>query len=218
MAIRIGPTPVMARWTGRAEGDVRPDAPGAPERSRRILDRRWCWVRQVHGSEVVVAGPGTESGEEADAVVSADPEVALAVFSADCATVALASPEGVMGAVHAGWKGVVAGVIGRAVEAVRSLGATSVFAGLGPCIRPECYEFGLADLDRVAAAVGPAARSVTRFGAPALDLPAAVAGALAEAGAELVVSDPTCTGCSPDHFSYRARGSVERQALVVWRP
>lgn len=165
-----------------------------------------------------MAEPGMVSGTDADALVATDAEAALAVFSADCATVALASPEGLMGAVHAGWKGVLAGVVDRAVEAIWALGATAVFAGLGPCIRAECYEFGPTDLDRVAAAVGPEVRAVTRWGTPALDLPAAVGSALAASGAELVVSDGTCTGCSPDHYSYRASGAVERQALVVWRP
>jgi YfiH family protein len=172
----------------------------------------------VHGAEVVLAGPEMAQEADADALVADDPEVALAVFSADCATVALASPEGVMGAVHAGWKGVLAGVVGTAVDAVRALGATSVFAGLGPCIRAECYEFGPSDLDRVAAAVGPEVRATTRWGTAALDLPAAVAAALAASGADLVAADRTCTGCSPNHYSYRAAGSVERQALLVWRP
>lgn len=165
-----------------------------------------------------MAGAETTPGTDADALVAKDREVALAVFSADCATVALASPEGVMGAVHAGWKGVVAGVVGRAVEAIWALGATAVFAGLGPCIRAECYEFGPRHLDEVAAAIGPEVRAVTRWGTPALDLPAAVGSALAASGAELVVSDGTCTGCSPEHYSYRASGAIERQALVVWRP
>lgn len=208
----------MARWTGRADGDLRPDAPGWAGRTRQIVDRPWRWVHQVHGSEVVLAGPGMASGEDADALVAKDADVALAVFSADCATVALASPEGVMGAVHAGWKGVLAGVVGRAVEAVFALGASAVYAGLGPCIRAECYEFGPADLDKVAAAIGPEVRAVTRWGTPALDLPAAVGSALAASGAELVAADGTCTGCSPDHYSYRASAAVERQALVVWRP
>lgn len=165
----------------------------------------------------MVSEPGTPSGAEGDALVADDGEAVLAVFSADCATVALASPEGVMAAIHAGWKGVVAGVMGQAVEAVRSLGATSVFAGLGPCIGPECYEFGPDDLERVVAVAGPRARSVTRWGTPALDLPAAVAACLDASGAELVAADGTCTGCSQSHYSYRASGAVERQALVVWR-
>jgi polyphenol oxidase len=218
MAIRLGPTPVLARWTGRPEGDLRPDASGQAVRAGQVLDRPWCWVHQVHGAKVVVARPGMACGADADALVADDPEVALAVFSADCATIALASPEGVMAAVHAGWKGLLAGVVGRAVEALRALGATSVFAGLGPCIRAECYEFGPSDLDRVADVVGPEVRSTTRWGTPALDLPAGVAAALAASGAQLVADDGTCTGCSPDHYSYRAAGAEERQALVVWRP
>ena len=53
-----------------------------------------------------------------------------------------------MAAVHAGWAGLVAGVIGRAVEAMGVLGATRIEGALGPCIHAGCYEFGAADLER----------------------------------------------------------------------
>ena len=102
------------------------------------MDRPVSWVRQVHGDGVVVVeGPGHGCGEEGDALVTAHPEAALAIFTADCAPVALASPEGVVGAAHAGWSGVVGGVIERAVDAMRSLGASRVEAALGPCIHAE---------------------------------------------------------------------------------
>ena len=115
------------------------------------------WLRQVHGSTVVVVpaedGPGPGHLDvpprsvtavldgEADALVSAASSTALAVLTADCASIALGSPEGVFGAVHAGWRGLVDGVVERAVKAMRDNGATEVVAALGPCIGPECYEF-----------------------------------------------------------------------------
>ena len=72
-------------------------------------------IRQVHGGRVVVvedpAAAGARAGTEADALVTAAPGVALAVHTADCAPVALVSPEGVLGVAHAGWKGLEAGVI-----------------------------------------------------------------------------------------------------------
>ena len=96
--------------------------------------------------------------------MSATPGCALAVLTADCAPVALASPEGVFGVAHAGWRGLVAGVLERTVDAMRALGATEIGAVLGPCIRAECYEFGPADLDRVAARLGDGVRATTAVG------------------------------------------------------
>ena len=184
------------------------------------MDRPVSWVRQVHGDGVVVVeGPGHGCGEEGDALVTAHPEAALAIFTADCAPVALASPEGVVGAAHAGWSGVVGGVIERAVDAMRSLGASRVEAALGPCIHAECYEFGAGPLERVVAALDGSVRATTGAGAPALDLPAAVAVALRRAGAHLVHDENVCTACAADrYFSHRARGERQRQAMVVWRP
>jgi copper oxidase (laccase) domain-containing protein len=139
------------------------------------------------------------------------------VLGADCALVALASPEGVVAAAHAGWSGLVAGVIERTVETMRSVGADRIVAYRGPCIGPECYEFSEPDLDRVAARLGEGVRARTRNGRPALDIPAAVAAALSASGVELAGESATCTACSPVHFSHRAHGDTGRQAVAVWR-
>jgi polyphenol oxidase len=152
----------------------------------------------------------------ADGLVSASPAVALTVLTADCASVALGSDEGVFAAVHAGWRGLVAGVVGSAVRAMRSMGATEVVGALGPCIHAGCYEFGPDDLDRVAAGLGDGVRGRTTSGRPALDLPASVAAALAAAGARQVAGVDACTACAAGHFSHRARRDPGRQALVVW--
>ena len=216
---------MRAKWTGRADGDLGPRAEGdVGARRRAVVDLPWSWVRQVHGAGVVTVAPGrVVEGPEADALVtpvgerSGAPGAAVAVFTADCAALALASPEGVLGAVHAGWRGVAAGVIQAAVDAMRRAGARSVVGALGPCIHAECYEFGPADLATVERALGSEVGGRTSWGAPALDLPAAVEAAAEAGGIDLVVSSPVCTACSPGHFSHRARGDRERQALVVWR-
>jgi YfiH family protein len=200
--------------TGRANGDFA--RRGAPR--QRIVDRPWTELRQVHGADVVsVAGPQDGRGSSADAAVSASGDVALAVLTADCAPVALASPEGVLGVAHAGWRGLLAGVVDATVAAMRAMGATRLEAALGPCIHPECYEFGAEDLDRVVAAVGPDARGVDRLGRPALDLPAGVRSALRRAGATLVADAAECTVCSGRYWTWRGQRDQARQALVVWR-
>jgi YfiH family protein len=185
-----------------------------------VVDLPWTWLRQVHGARVVrVAGPGDGAGARADAAVTAAPGCALAVLTADCAPVALASPEGVVGVAHAGWRGVLAGVLEATVAEMRAVGATDVHAVVGPCVRPGCYAFGAVDLDEVAGRLGEEVRATTTAGDPALDLPAAVRGALARAGVDLgeVGDVGTCTACSPRHFSWRARRDHQRQAAVIWR-
>ncbi len=185
----------------------------------RVVDHPVSRVRQVHGDRVVVVErPGGATDEAADALVTAASHAALAVVTADCGPVALASPEGVVVAVHAGWGGVYAGVLERTVEVMRDLGAASVEAALGPCIHVECYEFGPEELDRVAGRLGGTVVGTTAGGRPALDLPAAVRAALERAGAELVHDEDVCTSCAADrYFSHRARREAERQAMVVWR-
>jgi YfiH family protein len=214
--------PALVCFTGRAEGDlghggeyvsaVRPDVEA---RRRAVLDRPWSWVRQVHGDTVVtVTGPGDQAGAVADASVTAHPDAALCVLTADCAPIALATADGQVAVVHAGWRGLVAGIIPKAVAA---LGGGAVTAALGPCIHPECYAFGASDLDAVASVVGDGVRGQTVTGAPALDLPAGVRAALDAAGAELAYDADACTACSPGaYYSYRARGEMARQAVVAW--
>jgi YfiH family protein len=214
--------PARTRWTGRPDGDMA-DPTGndisVHARRRAVVDRPWSWLTQVHGAEVVVVGsPGGASGSVADAAVSRAPGVALAVVTADCAPVSFASAEGVIGVAHAGWRGLVAGVIEETVAAMRRLGALSVVAALGPCIHRECYAFGRPDLDAVAARYGATVSSETSDGRLALDIPSAVRAALEVADVPLVADAGVCTACSADHWSWRARQDGPRQATVVWLP
>ena len=215
---------VQVRATDRTDGDLRIDGEVAAltERRGRIADRPWVWLRQAHGADVVVVGPGDDlpavSGRAADAVVTVRTDVALAVHGADCGVLALSSPEGVIGAVHAGWRGLEAGVVGEAAAAMRHLGASRIEAVVGPCIGPECYEFGVGPLERLADDLGPEVVGTTRAGTPALDVPAALERSLVRAGVEVVGRSGRCTACAAeDLWSFRARGDVGRQAVVVWR-
>ena len=185
-----------------------------------MLDRPWSWLRQVHGDHVVVvAAPGAHAGDEGDGLVSADRGAALAVFTADCAPVALAGANGVIGVAHAGWRGLVAGVIARTVDEMRALGPGEITAALGPCIHAECYEFSPSDLDAVAGHLGDGVRARTADGRAALDMQAAVRAALDGAGVALVHDADACTACAASgYYSHRARAETERQATVVWLP
>jgi YfiH family protein len=178
----------------------------------------WISLHQVHGGRVYpsdVAGPTFgHPAPEADAAVSAESDAVLSVLTADCAPVALVAP-GVIGAVHAGWRGVLAGVLQAAVAEVRTRSSGPITAVLGPCIHPECYEFSAADLDPIAARLGPEVRGQTATGQLALDLPVAVALALTEAGVTDITDIGVCTACSPNHFSHRRDGVTGLQTMLV---
>lgn len=224
-----------AVWTDRHGGVSAPpfdtanlaagsgDVPAAVHENRARLARvlglgreeDWWWLRQVHGSRVVHArGRPPEKAPEADALVTAEWGRPLVVLTADCAPIALVSDTAV-GAVHAGWSGLLAGVVEAAVEQLRVVGSGTVRAVLGPCVHPEHYEFGADDLGRLVDRFGAGVASRTHAGTPALDLPAAVRVALERAGVESVDDVDVCTSASPDHFSHRRDGTTGRQALVV---
>ena len=188
---------------------------------------RLAWARQVHGNHVLLA-PGAPAGNRpsappawqqlgvGDALIGTNPDVATAVFTADCGAVALASDRGEWAAVHAGWRGLEAGVVERAVEAMVDRGASSLTAADGPCIHPECYEFAEDDLRGLEDRFGPGVRSVTAAGTLAFDLPRALRTALEQLEVSVLDGEDVCTACSPRFFSHRARGDTGRQALVMW--
>jgi YfiH family protein len=177
----------------------------------------WVWLDQVHGADVVVTDvpPGVPP-PAADAAATRRPGLPLAVMTADCAPVVIAN-DGAVGVAHAGHKGLATGVIAATVERVRALGSGDVRAFLGPCIRPDHYEFESRDLDRLAAQFGEEVVARTLDGRPAFDIPAAVRIALERAGVGSFDDCGICTAATPDCFSYRRDGVTGRQVTVAVR-
>lgn len=104
-------------------------------------------ARQVHSAKAIaVSKPWTrDDAPEADALVTDVRGIALGILTADCTPVLLIDPKAkVIGAAHAGWRGVRTGVLEAAVEAMVGLGAKSerIVAAMGPCIRMGSYEVG----------------------------------------------------------------------------
>jgi copper oxidase (laccase) domain-containing protein len=165
---------------------------------------------------VVVTAPGGGAGTSADAAVTTRSGAALAVHTADCVPVVLVAEGGGVGVAHAGWRGLLAGVLPATVERLCGVAGGPVRAWVGPHIGPECYEFGLPELEEVVGVLGPGVAAETRRGRPALDLSAATTASLRLAG----VVDPAfvggCTACGPGWWSHRARGDGSRQAAVAW--
>lgn len=109
-------------------------------------------VHQVHSADVVcVTSLDSHKNQQADAMVTDQPGIALSVLTADCMPVLLADPDaGVIGAVHAGWRGALDGVLEATLGAMEGLGAerAAISAVIGPCISQRAYEVGPEFLER----------------------------------------------------------------------
>jgi YfiH family protein len=211
-----------AVFTGAAEGDLgRTAGAGAGE----VLANRAALLEmlrlravvvpaQVHGAGVaeVREGAGYSVGEiEADALLSATPELALAVHVADCLPIVIAGP-GALAVVHAGWRGLAAGVIEGALAGLRALSGTAPLeAAIGPGAGGCCYEAG----PEVHAALTGYGASHGRL----LDLRAVAVAKLQAAGVASIAEVDLCTLCAPPGmlFSHRREGpQTGRQAGIAW--
>jgi YfiH family protein len=196
------------------------DDPDAVERNRAAvateLGVRLASMRQVHGNRVVrvrdLRGDG-EPPPEADGQATALSGVAMTVLTADCLPVAVAS-KGAVAMLHAGWRGLAAGIIDEGVRAVRELGADgSMTAAIGPGAGLCCYEVG----EEVHAALAGESGSA-RHG-DNLDLKGIARCQLERAGVDVIYDVQLCTICSHPSLLYshrRDRGLTGRQAGIAW--
>ncbi len=160
----------------------------------------------------------TEAISRVDGLFTATSGVSLAVTMADCVPVVMASEEeSRVAVVHAGWRGIVAGVVASAVDVFSE--PRSVRVVIGPAIGPCHYEVGEDVALAVAAASGAGATTELRNGHRYLDLVATVRGLLRHVGVRRVEHTGLCTACERSRFfSYRRDGGVTgRQAAVVMR-
>ncbi|WGL53863.1 peptidoglycan editing factor PgeF [Nocardioides sp. BP30] len=200
---------------------------GFPDALARIVEVAgvpFARLHQVHGDavlEVVDADvPAPRAATPvADALVTGRHDVGLMIRVADCVPVVLADPAaGVIGAVHAGRKGVALDVVGRTVERMRHLGASELRAWIGPHVCGRCYEVP-EELRAEVAAVVPATFAETSWHTPSLDLGAGVRHQLAAAGidGERVRSVERCTLEDERLHSHRRDGERSgRLAGLVW--
>ena len=208
-------------FTGRAEGNLSLCAGEGHERGearRRELAReldldRLCAGPQVHGSRVhrVRAAEGSAAepaATPADGHATALRGFGMAVLAADCLPVAIGAP-GAVAAVHAGWRGLAAGVLEEGVAAVRELaGPGELCALIGPAAGACCYQVG----PEVHAALGE-----PRSEDGHVDLRSVARRRLCAAGVAVVEDIAACTICDERFFSYRREGArAGRQMVVAW--
>jgi len=182
----------------------------------------WTGARQVHGSRTVrVTGAERGAGwdspatvvPDADALWTDEPDASLVVLTADCTPVVLADPETRrIGVVHAGWRGLLAGVVEEAVGAMG--GPDGLAAFIGPAIGPCCYEVGEDVAEPAAERLGP--QVIRRVGdAIHLDLWAGTSVALSRAGVREVWPAALCTRCEPGRFFSHRAGARGRQGVIA---
>ena len=181
-----------------------------------------CRVHQVHGKEVVRVNRGEtfDTDAKADAIVSDDPTRVISVRVADCVPVLLASDDGrIVAAAHAGWRGVVAGVVIEAMNEMRTDGARCI-AAIGPCIGMDAFEVGpevLAEFDRAFGSHAPCHRRDDGKGH--VDLRKAITMQLTAAGIPSDQIDMTdrCTYRDADEFfsHRRENGVTGRMAALI---
>ncbi len=242
-----GPRPIVPDWPApdrvRAASTTRPGGTsGGPWRSLNLADHvaddgeavhrnrarlrsalelpeEPQWLAQRHSARVVEAGVGG-NGAPADGIVARESGIVCAVLAADCMPVLLCDRHAtVVAALHAGWRGLAAGI----VEAgVRATGAApgKLIAWLGPAIGPERYEVGPDVRDAVLAGDPDAGGAFRTAGAPdrwRADLEGLVRRRLARCGVGSVHGGGICTASDPERFfSHRRDGVTGRMATLVW--
>jgi purine-nucleoside/S-methyl-5'-thioadenosine phosphorylase / adenosine deaminase len=186
------------------------------------LSNEPAWLEQVHGTRVANADVPFADGPPvvADAAVATHRDAACVVMVADCLPVLLASRDGArVGAAHAGWRGLAAGVIERTIEALEVPGA-KLTAWLGPCILQPNFEVGDEVRDTFLAHDRDAASAFlpNKNGKWQADLVALARRRLAKLGVSEVSGGQWCTFADRARFySHRRDGRGGRMAALIWR-
>jgi YfiH family protein len=223
--------PSPPRWLRQVHGTrvVRFDAPspakagegwgGVPSAAPRTVGTPSQPPPAFAGGGVEPAAAAGDVEPEADAAVTSATGVVLAILTADCLPVVFAARDGSeVGAAHAGWRGLAAGVLEETVAAMRTA-PTGLVAWLGPAAGPEAYEIGEEVFDAFVARDprAEAAFTATRPGHWRIDLYALARQRLADAGVTAVHGGGLCTISDPQRFfSHRRDGRSGRIATLAW--
>jgi YfiH family protein len=211
---------------------------------RVVLPSEPIWLNQVHGTQVIDADASKEIKDacidvpSADASVTSTPGRVLAIMTADCLPVLLASSDGkVVGAAHAGWRGLAAGVIEQTVALMRSKKnqqnnqinqahaetetetESEILAYLGPAIGPHAFEVG-SEVRDIFLAQNPASAAcfeqLQEKGKYLADIYGLACLRLNALGIEHIEGGGECTLQDPDYFSYRRDQQTGRMGSFIW--
>ena len=232
----ISPPPFESLNLGNAAGGPRDETENITENQKRFLsaigadDFRLVTVRQVHGADVAVAGAGdaghgernaNDSAPCADALVVRDPGLLAGMRTADCVPILIGSRDGrIAAAVHAGWRGLVSGVIGACIRCMEAAGfpAGQLVAAIGPCIGERIYEVG----PEVAKAFEQAGlrAAVKEYSKPHINLNLATRIELVHAGIRQIDSSELCTSERAELFYSHRRdhGTTGRLLAAIGLP
>jgi YfiH family protein len=206
------------------------DQAAVMENRRRVCDGLeippYALVEQVHGAKIVRVGakragsgfePGSPPVGRADGMATASGRLPMAIQTADCMPLVLASAgEPLVAIVHAGWRGFAAGIL--AASAALFADPKDVRAVIGPTIGPDHYEVGEDVALAVSAGSSAGAVTETRDGKLFLDLPGTAKRVLRSAGVTKVEDTGLCTACEPERFfSHRRDGVTGRQVAIAMR-
>lgn len=220
-----------APWNGFNLGTHVGDDPLAVATNRRLLAETLglasppVWLQQVHGTRVLMLDDETSADCTADAAVTRQHGQVCAVMTADCLPVLLCDRAGsVVAAVHAGWRGLAAGVVRETVRAM-AVAPSDILVWLGPAIGPQRFEVGSevreAILDN---AIDPAQQQLipacfvpTANGKLLADIYALARAELASLGVMAVYGGGLCTVTDAKRwYSYRRDGVTGRMASLIW--
>ncbi len=176
-----------------------------------------CWMNQSHGIRAVTLEQDSE--RDADAAITRRAGMVAVVMTADCLPILICNRSGTeVAAVHAGWRGLQAGVIQSTLDAMKS-SSEELMAWIGPGIAQPCFEVG----DEVRAAFGDAIQDAGKHFSPhgpghwLCDLGGLAEQVLNQRGVNLVFRDPHCSYRDADLFySYRRDATTGRMAALIW--
>lgn len=235
-ASNLNPSIKLA-FTTQAEGNLAlhvNDDPALVGENRAKLEdligvRRFSlnFMNQIHSSDLHQVGMSSRSSwteppaATCDGLIDPNGQQPLAVMVADCLPVLFVGvgkdreSTAVTAAVHAGRRGLLDGILSKAVDQMLTLGAEDIEAVIGPSICGRCYEVP-AEMARESEDLRPGIRSSTSWGTPALDLPGSAEAELAARGVRVQQSG-LCTLEDERFFSYRRSSNSGRLAGLIWR-
>lgn len=220
----IGPMPYGGFNLGQHVGDDPAMVTANRNHLLAVLPAQPVWLNQVHGTRVLeLPTASNEVSLEADAVMTNAPGVVCAVMTADCLPVLLADKAGrVVGAAHAGWRGLAAGVLEALVHKMTASvhgQPEDLLAWLGPAIGPAVFEVG-DDVRDAFVSLDAANGTYFKSGAAGkwlADLPGIATAKLTAMGLSTITPSGCCTYTQSDRFySFRRDQVTGRTATMIW--